>query len=36
MSNIGSRGIGPWRGVIIGSVSQKVLHRTPCPVLIVK
>ncbi len=33
---LGCRGIGPLRGVIIGSVSQKVLHRTPCPVLIVK
>ena len=33
---LGCRGIGPLRGVIIGSVSQKVLHRTQCPVLIVK
>ena len=33
---LGCRGIGPLRGVIIGSVSQKVLHGTQCPVLIVK
>lgn len=33
---LGCRGVGPLRGVIIGSVSQKVLHRTQCPVLIVK
>lgn len=33
---LGCRGIGPLRGVIIGSVSQKVLHRIQCPVLIVK
>lgn len=33
---IGCRGIGPLRGVIIGSVSQKVLHGARCPVLIVK
>jgi nucleotide-binding universal stress UspA family protein len=33
---LGCRGIGPLRGVIIGSVSQKVLHSTHHPVLIVK
>jgi nucleotide-binding universal stress UspA family protein len=33
---LGCRGGGPLRGVIIGSVSQKVLHGTQCPVLIVK
>ena len=33
---LGCRGIGPLRGVIIGSVSQKVLHRSQRPVLIVK
>ena len=33
---MGCRGFGPLRGVIIGSVSQKVLHSTHCPVLIVK
>ena len=33
---LGCRGVGPLRGVIIGSVSQKVLHNTRCPVLIVK
>jgi len=33
---MGCRGFGPLRGVLIGSVSQKVLHSTHCPVLIVK
>jgi nucleotide-binding universal stress UspA family protein len=33
---MGCRGFGPLRGVIIGSVSQKVLHGTRLPVLIVK
>lgn len=33
---MGCRGIGTLRGVILGSVSQKVLHGTQCPVLIVK
>ncbi|MBI5586516.1 MAG: universal stress protein [Deltaproteobacteria bacterium] len=33
---LGCRGVGPLRGVIIGSVSQKVLHNTRSPVLIVK
>jgi nucleotide-binding universal stress UspA family protein len=33
---IGSRGLGTLQGVLIGSVSQKIAHLVPCPVLIVK
>ncbi|PKL58823.1 MAG: universal stress protein [Methanomicrobiales archaeon HGW-Methanomicrobiales-5] len=33
---IGSRGFGTIKGVLIGSVSQKIAHLAPCPVLIVK
>ena len=33
---LGCRGFGPLRGIILGSVSQKVLYSTQCPVLIVK
>ncbi|MDO9035218.1 MAG: universal stress protein [Methanoregula sp.] len=33
---IGSRGLGTLKGVLIGSVSQKISHLAPCPVLIVK
>jgi len=33
---LGSRGMGPLRGVILGSVSRKVLNNTQRPVLIVK
>ncbi len=33
---MGSRGLGAVRQVIMGSVSQTVLHRAPCPVMIVK
>jgi nucleotide-binding universal stress UspA family protein len=33
---IGSRGFGTLKGVLMGSVSQKVAHLAPCPVLIVK
>ncbi|MDP3563958.1 MAG: universal stress protein [Methanoregula sp.] len=33
---IGSRGLGTLKGVLIGSVSQKIAHLAPCPVLIVK
>ncbi|MFZ5898110.1 MAG: universal stress protein [Bacillota bacterium] len=33
---LGSRGAGPLRGVLLGSVSYKVLNSAHCPVLIVK
>lgn len=33
---IGSRGFGTLKGVLIGSVSQKIAHLAPCPVFIVK
>ncbi|MDI6907067.1 MAG: universal stress protein [Thermoanaerobacterales bacterium] len=33
---MGSRGSGPLRGVLLGSVSYKVLNSARCPVLIVK
>jgi len=33
---MGSRGSGPLRGVLLGSVSYKVLNGARCPVLIVK
>lgn len=33
---MGNHGYGPLTGSMLGSVSQKVLHRSPCPVLIVK
>ncbi len=32
---MGSRGLGPIRGAILGSVSYAVLHNAPCPVTIV-
>lgn len=33
---IGSRGLGSITGVLIGSVSQKIVHEVSCPVMIVK
>ncbi|WP_284138976.1 universal stress protein [Virgibacillus sp. LDC-1] len=32
---MGSRGLGPIRGTVLGSVSYGVLHEAPCPVTIV-
>lgn len=33
---VGARGLGGFRGLLIGSVSQKCLHEAPCPVAIVR
>lgn len=33
---IGSHGYGPITGSVLGSVSQRVLQKAPCPVLLVK
>jgi nucleotide-binding universal stress UspA family protein len=33
---IGSRGRGAFTGTVLGSVSQSVLHRAPCPVAVVR
>lgn len=33
---MGSHGYGPISGPVLGSVSQRVLHRVECPVMIVK
>src|SRR5579871_1551847 len=33
---LGSRGLNTWRALLLGSVSEGVLHHAPCPVLIVR
>jgi|DewCreStandDraft_1066081.scaffolds.fasta_scaffold00827_11 nucleotide-binding universal stress UspA family protein len=33
---VGARGLGTWRGLILGSVSMAVTQRAECPVLVVK
>jgi nucleotide-binding universal stress UspA family protein len=32
---LGSRGLGGFRGLLLGSVSQQCTHHTPCPLVIV-
>ena len=33
---VGTRGLGPLRGVIMGSVSHSLIEKATCPVLVVK
>ena len=33
---LGSRGLSEFKGILLGSISHKVLQRVDCPVLVIK